>query len=1543
MSGRPAPFSAVAIGEQSLLIGCCEELLARGHRLMAVVSENRQIGEWCAARGVECLRSMEELESRPGFDYLFSITNLRIVPAPLIGRAAVMAINFHDGPLPRYAGINVPVWALLSGETEHGITWHQMAAGADTGPILVSRRFPIAPDETAFTLNALCYQEGLAGFFELLDGIEQGTLSPRPQDLSQRLYFGKWKRPAAILDWGRPAAELQRLIRALDFGPYPNPLALPKIDLGASIVLARSSEVVGPGDSAEKGTIQSFTEDSLTVACHDGALRITRITNLRGEAIDVPSLLRLAKLEAGSRLPLLQEKDQIALSSGVETIGRGEDFWLDRLQSAEPIDVPFAGPAGGSASPPWKVVPLGTDASPSAIVAALAILLGRLERKSQFSVAYVPPTLVELDPSLRRLVGTVVPLPVRIDWMEEFERLLGRVEQSLGDSATRVSFLSDLPARIPIAAGVTDPERYPVRIIPAPAVDYSSARALSGDATLTVVVSNSGEEVGFLGRADRLDAGALERIAASFQTVFRQISRSERLPVGRFDVLSAADHELLASLRDEESFTPASLCLHELFERQVEKTPDRAACIAHGRQLTYRELNESANRLARLLQNRGVKTGDLVGVMVTRSLDMLIALYAVHKAGAAYVPLDPAYPAERLGYMIEDSGLNVVVTQRSFASRLRAPQTVVLEELGDEIRGLDPSDLRLPVAPSNLAYVIYTSGSTGRPKGVMVEHGNVANFYQGMDQRIGTEPGVWLAVTSISFDISVLELFWTLARGFTVVLHAGEQGASRPAPSASRRRLEFNFFYWNVASESSDPAEDKYRLLLEGSKFADTHGFNAVWNPERHFETFGGLFPNPAVTCAALATVTRNVSLRAGSCVVPLHSPIRIAEEWAVVDNLSGGRVAISIAAGWAAPDFAIRPENFANAKQVMFESADVVRRLWRGESVNFPGPTGEVPVRTLPRPIQPELPLWVTTAGNIETFIQAGKAGMNVLTHLLGQTVEEVATKVRAYRNARAEAGHAGRGIVTLMLHTFVGPELDAVERTVREPLKNYLRSAMFLVKAAAWQFPAFRKMSEEQGKTLDQFFATISDDDLDGLLEFAFQRYFRESGLFGTPESCLAMVDRVLEADADEIACLIDFGIDTQVVLDHLPWLDRLRETAQETATIRADEDHESPAALIERHAVTHFQCTPSMARMLAADGNASPALASLHHLMVGGEEFPPDLARTLAGLVRGRVTNMYGPTETTIWSATGDVEAAEVAARVPIGRPLPGQQIHILDDNQQPVPPSLPGELVIGGCGVVRGYWKRPELTAERFLPDLSRPGGRMYRTGDLGRLLPDGRLECLGRIDQQVKIRGYRVELGEIENLLRGQDGIADAVVLLREDTPGDQRLVAYLRTDGSETDEGTLRDELRKQLPEFMVPSAWVRLDEFPLTPNGKVDRQRFPAPMSQRISARDGVPKNDAEAMVIEIWKKALGVPAIGTQVNFFDVGGHSLLAVQVLHELRERVSRPLRMTDLFKYTTVESLARFISDDVQPAGGFLDRSRKRSDARRAASERRRQK
>ena len=257
----------------------------------------------------------------------------------------------------------------------------------------------------------------------------------------------------------------------------------------------------------------------------------------------------------------------------------------------------------------------------------------------------------------------------------------------------------------------------------------------------------------------------------------------------------------------------------------------------------------------------------------------------------------------------------------------------------------------------------------------------------------------------------------------------------------SSRPIDFSLFYFS-ADQGEDPA-DKYRLLVEGAKFADQHGFAAVWTPERHFHEFGGLYPNPSVTSAAIAMITKNIQIRSGSVVAPLHTPIRIAEEWSVVDNLSNGRVAISFASGWMPEDFVIKPENYASRRDAMLRSIEIVRSLWRGETVAFPGPLGpDVRVRILPRPIQAELPIWVTTAGNPETYEMAGNVGANVLTHLLGQSLDEVAKKVAIYRKAWSAAAHPGRGKVTLMLR----PESIAVVAPEAAALAGRLESVTFV-----------------------------------------------------------------------------------------------------------------------------------------------------------------------------------------------------------------------------------------------------------------------------------------------------------------------------------------------------------------------------------------------------------------------------------------------------------------------------------------------------------------
>jgi natural product biosynthesis luciferase-like monooxygenase protein len=921
---------------------------------------------------------------------------------------------------------------------------------------------------------------------------------------------------------------------------------------------------------------------------------------------------------------------------------------------------------------------------------------------------------------------------------------------------------------------------------------------------------------------------------------------------------------------------------------------------------------------------------------------MVVAMLGTLLAGGAYLPLDPAYPAERVDYVARDAGARVVITRERLlpGTSGMSAQIVAIDRDWPAIAAAAPVDLRGRATPENLAYVIYTSGSTGNPKGVCVEHRNVSNFFQGMDARIPHDPpGTWLAVTSLSFDISVLELLWTLARGFEVVIYADTQRAHAGAPKPSARPIDFGLAMWGSDVE---PEREKYRLMLEAARFGDARGFSSFHTPERHFGTFGGLFPNPALTSAALATVTSRIRLRASSCVLPLHSPIRAAEDWAVVDNLSNGRVEVSFATGWQPNDFVIRPSGFGQTSEQRFENIREFERLWAGEAVEFPNPLGKmVATSTLPRPIQPKLPIWITSANNVKTFEEAGARGYNLLTHLLGQSLEEVSEKIAAYRRARAAAGFdPATGKVTLMLHTFVGENDDDVRELVREPMKQYLSSAMSLVIGFAWSFPAFKRPGDPSKKPQDVDLASLSPDEIDAILEFAFERYFERSGLFGSLETCQAMVERVKRADVDEICSLIDFGLPTERVLEGLARLDQLRIASNPRADAAASADDFSLPALVSRHRVTHMQCTPSMAKMLAMDPDARGALREIRHLMIGGEAFPLSLARDLDGLVTGTVTNMYGPTETTIWSSTEPVVGSP--AQISIGRPITNTQFYVLDAALEPLPVGIAGELCIGGDGVVRGYHARPELTAERFVPDPFRdaPGARLYRTGDLARLRPDGSVEFLGRLDHQVKIRGHRIELGEIEAHLGRVPGVRDAVVIAREDVPGDVRLVAYW-TSSPPVGADPVRESLRRSLPEFMHPSAYVPLAQMPLTPNGKIDRKALPAPERTRdVPAHEFRPPDGSlERMIAEVWAKVLQVDAIGANDNFFDLGGHSLLVVQAHRELRDTHGQKLTLTDLYRFPTIRSLAAHLAAREAPGAAVVE-SQSRGDARRAARRRR---
>lgn len=1470
-------FSSLLQGSDTLTIQCGAMVIEAGHSIAGVVTNDQRVRDWAQETGLPVFTSGAEC---PGtVDWLLSIANTDVIPEDVLAKATHGAVNFHDGPLPRYAGLNAPVWALMQGEATHGITWHVIEGGIDEGRIVAQRMFDVSTDDTALTLNAKCFSAAIDCFDEVLAALAAGLPNATTQDLSTRSYFGLHDRPFAggALDFDAPAADIVRTVRALYHGDYRNSLSVPKLVLGDRVVLVRQAELAD-GDG-EPGTVLAADTKSVTIAAATGAVRLSDLCDPMGAPIS-------AGLAPGATLPFA---DLRGIDAAVKDSVKADRTWAKRFDEYRPAQWCEPLRAAGQTG-------IALTGAAEHLAFALAVNVARLSDGAPVDLARHRPDAVpgaHLDWA-----------PLRLN-AETLATAQAAFQADL--TAERKPVSIDLPARTPGLAQ---------RSMPDAAISDSGPVA---GAALTLVGSTLHADLSRITEAEaKLIAARVDHLADQLAALPGDTALAD-LPI-----LPEAERSLLLSEWNATNTDYADLCIHQHFEAQVDKTPDAPALAYRGETLSYAELDARANRLAHVLRDMGVTPNTAVGLHVRRSIDLLVGALGILKAGGAYLPLDPAYPEDRIALYVEDSGTQVIVGETALP--LETTANVINIDTDPRLAQAPDTRPEATATAADLSYMIYTSGSTGKPKGVMIEHRNASNFFTGMDARVPHEDGsVLMAVTSLSFDISVLELFWTLARGFKIVLSDEEKmvaGASASAPGAG---MEFSLYYWG---NDDGVGRDKYGLLLEGAKFGDKHGFTAVWTPERHFHAFGGLYPNPSVTGAAVAAVTENIGVRAGSVVAPLHHPARIAEEWAVIDNLTNGRTGLAFASGWQPDDFVLRPENSPpNNKPALFKALEDVRKLWAGEEVEYEKADGSKVARlTQPRPVSKKLNAWVTTAGNPDTWRQAGENGCHVLTHLLGQSIEEVGEKVKIYHEGLRKAGHNPADFtVTLLLHTYIAGDRDTAREVAREPMKNYLRSAADLIKQYAWAFPAFKKPEgATSSKELD--LGSLEKDELEAILDFAFERYFDKSGLFGTVEDALERVAEVQAIGVTEVACLIDYGIERQTVLDGLVPLAEVVKRANEGA----DEADYSLAASMDRHGVTHLQCTPYMARMLVTNEDSRAALGGLKHMMIGGEPVSPGLVTDLSKATGASIENMYGPTETTIWSTTASLKPGQP---VRIGAPIANTQIYILNEAMEPCPVGVPGEMFIGGAGVARGYYERPDLTAERFLDDPFKPGNRMFRTGDLARWQADGQLEFMGRIDTQVKVRGYRIELGEIEAALEAQKGVTQAVVIVREDASGVGQLTGYITGDA---EDAKLKQALSARLPDFMVPGRIITLDAFPLTPNKKVDRKALPAPgKTSRADVAKPAPVATAPAAtpaapaadinvgeaIAEIWAEILNTDRIGPSDNFFDLGGHSLLAVEAHRAVRDRLGLPqLSIADIFRSPTLGGFTTRAEALMKPAG-----------------------
>ncbi|HEU4405631.1 MAG TPA: MupA/Atu3671 family FMN-dependent luciferase-like monooxygenase [Polyangiaceae bacterium] len=651
--------------------------------------------------------------------------------------------------------------------------------------------------------------------------------------------------------------------------------------------------------------------------------------------------------------------------------------------------------------------------------------------------------------------------------------------------------------------------------------------------------------------------------------------------------------------------------------RLAEISPEGVAVRAGGRTLRYGELARRARGVAAALRARGAGEGRHVFVALPPSPERWVAALGVLAAGAAYAPLDPARlggPAyapldpARLGGPAPELEGSLVIVEAPLDAPAGAAGAVTLEALEGEGQKLIGG---APLVDRSAAGGPPLEARDGRPdapawaapKGGFVSYAELRALFDGLDGRLGRPReggGRWLALGEPDAAAADLEAAWALGRGLEIVLaEAPSPARFVPLGAAPVRAVAFSLSYF--ANDEDALGGAKYRLLLEGAKAADRRGLHAVWTPERHFHAFGGLYPSPGAIGAALAAATERVGIRAGSVVLPLHDPVRVAEEWSVIDNLSGGRAGVSFASGWNADDFVFAPERYARRKEAMLEGVRTVLALWRGEALRRTNGAGdEIEVRLRPRPVQPELPFWLTAAGSPETFRLAGELGAGVLTNLMGQRLDDLAEKVAVYREAWRRAGRGpGRGHVTLMMHAFVGEGDEGARRTARGPLARYFRSSIDI----------FRGFAASQG--LDLRPESLAPSDLDALVEHGLERYLEEGGLFGTPEGCEPMVERVRRLDVDEIAALVDFGVGVDEALAGIERLGDLRDRAEARAAAGSEQviaearsALDALADLIASAGATHLSCDVAIVEALVRGGRGG-ALAGL--LVAAGGEPP------------------------------------------------------------------------------------------------------------------------------------------------------------------------------------------------------------------------------------------------------------------------------------------------------------------------------------------------
>jgi len=797
------PFSCYLIGHESLLISCANSLLDRGHQLLGIISSGAAIADWAISRKIPYIKPTDELIkflSQQPFDYLFSINNLVILPEKILNLPRQFAINCHDALLPKFAGLNAPSWAIIHQEKSHGVTWHKITQLVDGGDIVKQVSITLAQDETAFTLNGKCYELTLQSFTQLIDDISSNQVVITQQNLDQRSYFSISQKPSAgcLVSWRLRANEIDAFVRGLDFGVYENWLGMPKLAIGNEFVIISKIKVLDDSSKLPPGILASIEPNTLKVSTTSHDILLLQVLTIEGQPLSISEFVSKYGLHVGYQFQDIEPNLVKRLGTLEALFFKHERFWVERLATLKPITIPSVNLAVSSQLPvheitrkdwliPDQVKTFFTNHQGSwtrinFFVAVFVAYLARINEIGCFDLGLKQSNLNYQLSGLENFFASEVPCRIDISDKQSFEEVCDSVTQQLESVQKHKTYSRDILLRYPELRGLREQgfeHQFPVIIELVEKRDAGTAQSTNG---LTFIVSEDEEKCSWVYDTGIFDHDSIARMIEQFTIFVQHIVTDISLPLADLNLLSDKErHKIIVEWNDTQTNAIQDQCIHQLFEAQVQRTPDAIAVQFGEQKLTYRELNERANQLAHYLQGLGVKPEVLVGICVERSIEMVVGLLGILKAGGAYVPLDPTYPIERLQYMVSDAQLSLLLTQDKFQFKFSANNLnkVALDRDWIIIAQECQENPVSQVKPDNLVYVIYTSGSTGNPKGVMIEHQSVVNFIQAAISEYGiVESDRILQFASISFDAAVEEIYPTLARGATLVLRTEQMLSS---------------------------------------------------------------------------------------------------------------------------------------------------------------------------------------------------------------------------------------------------------------------------------------------------------------------------------------------------------------------------------------------------------------------------------------------------------------------------------------------------------------------------------------------------------------------------------------------------------------------------------------------------------------------------------------------------------------------------------------------------------------------------------------------